>query len=631
MNNMDAVEDIKSRLSIEDVIGEYLELKRAGRNLRALSPFSNEKTPSFMVSPEKQIWHDFSSGKGGNMFSFVMEMEGVDFKGALEILARKAGIDLSQYQTGASAARGKQKQRLYELLELAAKFYQVQFSHHKTALEYILKKRGFTKQTVLDFQIGYAPNTGHAVIDFLNKKGFSEAEIKKAGLAASRYQRPADMFRGRIMVPLHDANGRVVGFTARLLKDEPSAPKYINTPQTLLYDKGRQVYGLHLAKEAIRKSKFVVVVEGNLDVIASHQAGVKNVVATAGTAMTPMHLKELGRFTPDVRLAFDQDQAGLNAAERAIPLAHQAGVSLSMITIPSGKDPDELIQKDPTVWQEVITKHQYALDWLITQLEKQYDLTSATGKRQFSDKILPVVQQISDSVEQDHYVEVLAQKLSVSKVAIEQKLSAKTVPTRQAPKKKTSVQKVDKITADVLKTQNQLMALLLLQPKLRATDMPLTEDMVNEEQARELLKFLKANPTYNFKDSQVKHADGAQDDGENRSKSYQEYGARESEPATQRSAANSSSVPSSARKQATVLLKLRDYVKMLVLLYEEIYQDLEFIELEYEATRLQVRLIERYVKTQKQSLAKQLANANDANTQKLLEKAKEFDNLLKLA
>ncbi len=586
---MDAVEDIKSRLGLEDVVGDYLELKRAGRNLRALSPFSNEKTASFMVSPEKQIWHDFSSGKGGNMFSFVMEMEGVDFRGALEILARKAGVDLSQYQTGASAARGKQKQRMYELLELATKFYQTQFTRHKEALEYILKKRGFTKQTALDFQIGYAPNNGRALVDFLKKKNFSEQEIQQAGLATKRYQLASDMFRGRIMIPLSDANGRVVGFTARIMQDEQGQPKYINTPQTLLYDKGRQVYGLHLAKESIRKDKFVVVVEGNLDVIASHQAAVKNVVATAGTAMTPMHLKELGRFTPDVRLAFDQDQAGINAAERVIPLANQAGVSLSVITVPQGKDPDELIQKDPKIWQEVINKNQYALDWLIELLKKSHDVTSAEGKRQFTDKILPIVRQITDSVEKEHYVEAIANETGVSKSAIEQKLSTQKTAVPGKRLKKVEVAKVDAKTADVLKTQNQYMALMLLQPRLRETDVPITPEMLSEENAQELLDYLEKNPTFKLDTKLL------------------------------------------GNKLPEVLKKLTDYVRILVLLYEELYSHLEFIELQYEATRLQVRLIEQYVKTQKASLADQFADANDAETNNLLETAKKLDNLLKLA
>ncbi|HEU4985285.1 MAG TPA: DNA primase, partial [Nitrososphaera sp.] len=393
---MDAVEDIKSRLSIEDVISQYVELKRAGRNFKALSPFSSERTPSFMVSPEKQIWHDFSSGKGGNMFSFVMEMEGLDFKGALELLARKAGLDLEQYRGRAS--NSKEKERLHEALELAAKFYQVQFSKNQMVLEYVLKKRQFSKQTALEWRLGYSPNTGTALVDFLKTKNFSEHEIKGAGLSAQRYKGLGDMFRGRLMVPLMDPQGRVIGFTARLLVDDPDAPKYINTPQTLLYDKSRHVFGLHLAKEALRKTKYAVVAEGNLDVIASHQAGVRQVVATAGTALTEYQLKALGRFTPDIRLSFDADSAGLNATERSIPIASKVGVSLSVITIPSGKDPDELIKQDRAKWEEIIEKPKYALDWLIDRYQKQLDIDSAVGKRQFSDIILNVVRGLSDQV-----------------------------------------------------------------------------------------------------------------------------------------------------------------------------------------------------------------------------------------
>jgi len=237
---MDAVDEVKSRLSIEDVIGEYVQLKRAGRNWRGLSPFTNEKSPSFMVSPEKQIWHDFSSGKGGNMFSFIMEVEGLEFKGALELLARKAGIDIEQYRSPAQRG-GPDKQRLYAALQAATHFYQVQFSRNKTALEYVFKKRQFNKQTALEWHLGYAPNNGSALVDFLKTKNFTESEIKQAGLSAKNYRGgPQDMFRGRLMIPLQDGQGQVIGFTARLLE-------YINTPQTVLYDKSRHVYGLHLA------------------------------------------------------------------------------------------------------------------------------------------------------------------------------------------------------------------------------------------------------------------------------------------------------------------------------------------------------------------------------------------------
>jgi DNA primase len=562
---MDAVEEVKSRLNIEDIIGEYVELKRAGRNWRGLSPFGNEKTPSFMVSPEKQIWHDFSTGKGGNMFSFVMEMEGLDFKGALELLARKAGIELEQYRSKDASARGQEKERLYAVLDLAAKFYQVQFSQNKTALEYIFKKRAFTKETALEWRLGYSPNNGSALLTFLKSKGYKEQEITAAGLTARAYRGGVqDMFRGRIMIPLQDATGRVIGFTARLLVDDPNAPKYINTPQTVLYDKSRHVYGLHLAKESIRKNKYVVLVEGNLDVIASHQAGARQVVATAGTAMTEQHLKALGRFTGDIRLSFDADNAGINATERALPVASKVGVSLSVITIPSGKDPDELImQSGVETWTNVIDEPQYALDWLIERYKKVLDITSAVGKRQFSDIILAVVRRLQDPVEQEHYIEKVAEVLSVSREALRSKMqqneSSKTVRRKTPP---TPVA-TDKHVAEIRKTGERLLALSLMQPKLRTYLTPLTEDMLMDESGRQLLVFLQHNPDF------------------------------------------------TGGPEVESLRPIADYVKILSLEYEELYQDLELTELQYEAARKQAQLVDQYVKMQKPFLDIALMQAID--------------------
>ncbi len=580
---MDAVEDIKARISIEDVVSEYVEVKRAGRNLKALSPFSNEKTPSLMISPEKQIWHDFSSGKGGNMFSFVMEMEGVDFKGALEILARKAGVDLSQYRSSASAKRGRAKTRLQEANELAAKFYQVQFSKNREALDYILKKRDFSKDTALEFKIGYSPNTGHALLDFLRSKKFSDEEIKRAGLATDRYGM-SDMFRGRVMFPLADARGQIIGFTARILHDEPNSPKYINTSQTPLYDKSRHVYGLHLAKDAIRRHKFVVVVEGNLDVIASHQAGVKNVVASAGTAMTEFHLKELLRFTDDIRLSFDQDNAGLNATERMIPLASKVGVNLSIITVPEGKDPDELIRKDSAAWETAIDNYDYAVDWMIKQYEKKLDLHSGSGKKTFTDTVLPIVAQLNDHVERDHYLGVIGEKIGISKSALSLKLKDKTLAKTQPRKKKIDVAKVSQADADTAKTQNQLLALCLVRARLRTHLESIRAEMFRGEDAQAMLRFLQQYPDVDI-----------QKPGE----------------------------------QANALLKLGDYVKMLVILYEELYAPLELLELQYEAARLQVRVIEKFVKAKKSTLIEQLHDADEQTTDTLLQEVKKLDVLLK--
>lgn len=417
----DAKEEVRSRLNIEDVIGEYVQLKRAGRNFKGLSPFSGEKSPSFFVSPEKNIWHDFSSNKGGDVFSFVMEAEGLDFRQALEHLARKAGVDLSMYEDKNSQQLAARKKKLFKANDLAAKYYQQSMLNNKAAIDYIFKKRGLSKQVVQDFRIGYAPDTGNALVNTLIKRGFSKKELTDAGLT-NRYG--GDMFRGRMTVPLMDAAGQVIGFTGRILQDVPNAPKYLNTPATLLYDKSRHIFGLSQAKEAIRTKGYVVAVEGNLDVISSHQAGVKQTVATAGTAMTEHHLRALKRLTTDVRLAYDGDKAGIAATERAIGLASPMGIDLTIISLPDGaKDPDELIKQDKTAWQRAIDEAVPAVDWILDQYQQRVDVSSATGKRTFTTAALNIIKALDDPVERDHYEQKVAQIIGSSLSAIQQKSS----------------------------------------------------------------------------------------------------------------------------------------------------------------------------------------------------------------
>ena len=417
----DAKEEVRARLNIEDVVGEYVQLKRAGRSFKGLSPFSGEKTPSFYVSPEKHIWHDFSSGRGGDLFSFVMEVEGLDFKGALELLARRAGVDLSVYQGKGSQELAQKKKRLLEANRQAAAYFQQSLLSNQHALEYVFKKRGLSKQIVQDFKIGYAPDTRDALVNFLLKRGFTRAEIQDAGLA-NRFG--GDLYKARMMVSLMDASGQVIGFTGRIITDDPKAPKYLNTPQTLLYDKGRHVFGLSQAKEAIRKADKTVVVEGNLDVVSSHQVGVANVVATAGTAMTDHHLQILSRLSPNVSLAFDADKAGLAATERSIPIAQSVGVNLSIISLPDGaKDPDELVKQDISLWEKAISNAEPVVDWIIRQYASREDLKTADGKRKFSTAALKVVGDLTDPVEQDHYMGLIAQMIDTSKTALSRKVS----------------------------------------------------------------------------------------------------------------------------------------------------------------------------------------------------------------
>ena len=494
---MDAKDDIKRRLSVEDVVGGYVELKRAGRNFKALSPFGNEKTPSFMVSPEKQIWHDFSANKGGDIFTFVMEMEGVDFVGAMEILARKAGLDLSQYQRG-SGQTAKLKKRLAEASALAVKYYHASLAKNPKALNYLRKTRSFSNETIKQFGLGYSPSAGRALLQFLLKKKFTQTELQKAGLVVNRTSGWVDMFRGRIMVPLMDGQGQAIGFTARLLNDDEQAPKYINTPQTLLYDKGRHIFGLHLAKEAIRKQDYAVLVEGNMDVIASHQAGVKGVAATAGTALTRDQLVQLGRLSGNVKLAFDQDEAGLKATERAIPLAYAAGVNLSVVTLPEGKDPDELIRKNPEKWQTALDESTYVMDWLSEHYLKRVDITTAQGKKQYSDKLTELISQVNDPVEAEHYAQVTADKTGVSVDRILEKIKARKSATVVRRKVPASAKKSQESTSRTFNYVDTFIGLLALYPETRDSLKRLSVEHFIYPEQKKVIKEIKDKP--NIKD-----------------------------------------------------------------------------------------------------------------------------------
>jgi len=591
---MDAVSEVKARLNIEDVISEYVQLKRTGRNFKGLSPWTGEKTPSFIVSPEKQIWHDFSSGKGGDMFSFVMEMEGLEFKATLEMLARKAGVDLEQFSSGRSNGASERKKRALEALELAAKFYQKQLIANKTALDYLRKTRGFSRQTLLTWRLGYAPNTSTALTEFLTKHGFTTDEMKAAGLITMRRAGAGDMFRGRIMIPLADSRGVIVGFTARLLdvKVQTSRndnPKYINTPGTSVYDKSRQVYGLHLAKEAIRKTGYVVVAEGNLDVIASHQAKANNVVASAGTAMTEQHLKALKRFTGDVRLSFDSDSAGIAATERVIPLAQKAEVALRIINLQGAKDPDELMRKNPPAggaraWQKAIDMAEYAPDWLIDKYQSQLDLKTAPGKKAFTDALLSTIRRLQDPVEQEHYLKRIAELTDSSFEAVKSKLDAEAnQPKTVRRATKTTGEPVDRTVMEYQRLQDHFLAMVMMRPALRHLLDDCKSLFFTEGPARTVFEFLKKNPKFS------------------------------GEP-----------------KLAASLLSSGDYVKIVSLQFEELYQSLPVEQLSEQAASLKHRLISRYAKIQKHKLAEAMSETTDEKElHQLTLKADKLNELIK--
>ena len=424
----DLVQDIKSRLSVETVVGGYINLKRAGSYYKGLSPFKAEKTPSLIVTPSRQIWKDFSSGKGGDMFTFVEEIEGVDFKQALTILAAKAGLDPNDYRQVSEADQrlATRRRQMMPVLELAAEFYEQQLLRQLSqkppgpaAVYY--KRRGFNKQTCIDFRVGYAPSGRRALVDYmLTAKKIEPDLVAEAGLIKSD-NGWVDQFVNRLVVPLSDHQGRVIGFTGRTINDRSRAPKYLNSPQTALYSKSEHVFGYSQAKVAIRKSGYAVIVEGNLDVLTAHQADYKMVVAAGGTAITATHFRLIKRSSADVRLAFDGDTAGVAATERAVALAASEGINLAVISLPPDTDPDELIRNDITAWKDIVQKPLPAVDWLSQQYEDQFAIETASGKRLFTDKILGLIVVLRDPVEIDAHLEKLAQKTDVRRAAIDQK------------------------------------------------------------------------------------------------------------------------------------------------------------------------------------------------------------------
>ncbi|MEK7537199.1 MAG: DNA primase [Patescibacteria group bacterium] len=440
----DNVAKIKERLDIVDLIGGYLKLQKAGINFKANCPFHNEKTPSFFVSPTRQIWHCFGCQLSGDHFKFLMQIEGLEFIEALRVLAKRTGVEIRGYDKELSGEKNKG----CEISELASKFFEKQLwesESGKKALEY-LKNRGLGIETIKEWRLGYAPNTWNSLKIFLKDAGFREEEIFKAGLTVKKQEDLSsksyilssnyyDRFRGRIMFPVADINSQVVGFTGRIFEEitgEVEAGKYINTPQTAIYDKSRILYGLDKAKIDIRKNDRAIVVEGNMDVIMSHQAGVKNVVASSGTALTGWHLRIIKRYTSNLDLCFDEDLAGETAAKRGIDLALSGGFNVGIINLqlPASssqlskvKDVADLVRVDSQEWFEVSKKNQSIIQFYLEKALARHDLKTALGKKNIAGEVLPVVKLIENKVEQAHWLDELSSKLKVGQKILAEMLA----------------------------------------------------------------------------------------------------------------------------------------------------------------------------------------------------------------
>ncbi|MFH1657057.1 MAG: DNA primase [bacterium] len=423
-----SIDEIKNRLDIVEVVGGYTKLQKAGANYRGICPFHTEKTPSFFVSPTRQIWHCFGScSEGGDIFKFIMKIEGVEFGDALRILAQRAGVELQRQDPKIKTER----QRYYEICNLATQFFIKQIESSKSgqlANEYLLS-RGINKESIKKWQIGYAPESPEALLTFLVGRGYKREETEKVGLAVKgRGGQSYDRFRSRIMFPIFDLNSQVIGFGGRVFGNNKDTAKYVNTPNTLLYDKSRVLYGLDKAKMEVRKKDCCILVEGYTDVIMSSQAGVENVAATSGTALTDFQLKILHRYTNNLLTAFDMDVAGNSATKRGVDLAQAQGFNIKVVVMPQEKDPADVIAADPQQWKELTAQGKSILDFYFEITFAKFDSRSPEGKKEISSFLLPQIKKIPNRIEQSYWIQELSKRLGVKEEDIREEMRKCSVP-----------------------------------------------------------------------------------------------------------------------------------------------------------------------------------------------------------
>lgn len=454
---VDDVEKVKQKIDIVELIESYIPIKKAGRNFKAPCPFHSEKSPSFVVSPDRQIWHCFGCNKGGDIFTFVEEYEKTTFADALKYLAQKAGIQLTTSVARSEAE--KKRDMIYSLNLLAAQFYEyILFSHPvgKTALKYVLETRRQPEALLKTFMVGYAPNTGNSLTQFLLKKNkYKPQDLVDAGLSIFAHGRLIDFFRHRIMFPITDPRGNIIAFSGRALSPD-QMPKYVNTKETAVYTKGETVFGLNLARDEIKKQGAVIIMEGEFDVISAHREGIGNVVAVKGTALTEQQIELLRRYAQKLIFCFDTDPAGTTAQRRSIQLIENAGIVASVIVLPKGKDPDELLNSAPIDFKQAVKNDEHIYDFIINSAIQQHDIKSVDGKREVLLKTIPFLAVIDNEVIKEHYLKKLAEALDTSFDSI-QKQSEKE--KRAEKKQPVSLQAAKRSREDLL--PQHLFSLLL--------------------------------------------------------------------------------------------------------------------------------------------------------------------------
>lgn len=435
------IEEIKSRLNIVDVAQGYLKLEKAGGNFKACCPFHNERTPSFFISPSRQTYHCFGCNKGGDVISFVEEVEGLDFKGALKVLADRAGVTL----THESIAAKDERDALFSALELATKFYEAVLPKFPEAVAY-LSSRGLNPDTIKKFRIGFAPDEWRSLGDFLTKKRIPESVMEQAGLIVRSPKGFYDRFRGRLMFPIADSSGRVIAFSGRILKEEAgktlgasASAKYVNSPETEVFHKSRALFGFSVARDAIRREDACVLVEGQMDLILSHQAAVVNTVASSGTALTREHLEAIKRFSKNIILAFDADDAGIAAARRAVELALSQDMSVRIARLPKGMDPADLVRKNPALWVEAVKNAKQVIDFYLELLPEMHT-EKAELRAKVSEIAVPFVSLLNSPIDQGHYVSEIAKLLGVKEDPVWEEVKKKTQETATTNESYKSVQ-----------------------------------------------------------------------------------------------------------------------------------------------------------------------------------------------
>jgi DNA primase len=493
---MSDVDEVKQRLDIVDVVGQYVQLQKAGRNYRALCPFHAERTPSFFVSPERQSWHCFGAcGTGGDILSFVMKKENLEFGEALRLLAERAGVTLAERRPEEEAERN----RLREANEAAASFYHralLSSEAGQTAKHY-LEERGQDLKTIQDFQLGYSPSGWDSLCQHLRERGYRDEELVAAGLAVEGERGLRDLFHQRIMFPITDMRGRVVGFGGRSLPiegQEEAQPKYLNTPQTAGFDKGSLLYGLDKAKEEIRRQGLAVIVEGYTDAIAAHQHGFPNVVASMGTALTERQVRLLKRFSRDVILALDADTAGQEATLRAVEYQDILGRDIRVVILPEGRDPDQVIRSDPEGWPALLASAQPLLDYKFEAVSSALDLSQPRQRSQAVEELLPLLTAIGDRIVQAHYLQRLARLAQVRESALHQMLIRQGRKRGRRAEAAAPAEAMAAVRPLRDAREEYLLALLLHHPELQADGLALSPDLLWYSENRQLLQAWQRSP-----------------------------------------------------------------------------------------------------------------------------------------